>query len=122
MRNVGYAQNEARRNMRIKHQPLRLMIGGKIYNAVDWSYGGFQIARKDFDLSFACNDVSHVVPWGQEPVEVSLSFSIARADKRTIAVSFNNLSPEAFDVLESIHFRRPVKAAPEERQDLKLAV
>ena len=94
---------EQRRDKRIGKYVLTLELDGQFYSTTDWSLGGFAIDGYRGSLQ-AGNQVAVtiVLETVRETFEQTVLTSVVRNDEeeQRLAVSFNELESDAFDLLE----------------------
>lgn len=99
--------SQQRRNNRVVVPVIRLAFGGRYYQSVDWSLGGFLIepyvGEMRVDREFM---VDAIGPGDGDLIKMPIRARVVRNSRGRLAASFVDLSDTAFDVLEALMMRR----------------
>lgn len=92
--------------------PIYIMIEGRLYPTVDWSFGGFQI--KGYHGRLRPGDrftVSHAGMMIDDLSAMGADCEVVRTAGDTLSAHFNGLSDHVFDLLQAFMMHRPLRQA-----------
>ena len=100
-----------RRDIRVSDPALRLVIDDTVYEASDWSLGGFRTsATESYELGDDVR-ISHIVADDGTRLSVDVVGRIVRVDgEQDLAVRFVTVDDRGFRILERAMIRKRVSA------------
>ncbi len=106
---VGKKRPHVRKDRRQSEPVLRMTIGNKAFETIDWGFGGFRLREVNGKIKQGDEiTLTRVTPPGTNGTPVNVKVEVIRYNpvKKELSCGFPVLGDKAYEIFESILMRR----------------